>query len=172
MIYIARKQCSKITLEVACVGINPQTISANGQTVFNIVIEDDKSALNELVVTGHQTMSISLSGGTQTNRYITTLNYLEKYGNQKFQKNKRIGFRLKGDINFFKWLSSDIRVAGSFYRKSGDIGVQHYADFMPVYPGYYLLEDEAAKHLPESEIHPSYSSDRIAFNPNITLNKR
>ncbi|MGP1463490.1 hypothetical protein [Tannerella sp.] len=130
------------------------------------------SVLNELVVTDHQTLSISLSGGTQTNRYITTLNYLEKYGNQKFQENKRIGFRLKGDINFFKWLSSDIRVAGSFYRKSGDIGVQNYADFMPAYPGYYLLEDEAAKHLPESEIHPSYSSDRIAFNSNITLNKR
>ncbi|MGP1421004.1 MAG: hypothetical protein ACTTKI_05370 [Tannerella sp.] len=121
------------------------------------------SVLNELVVTDHQTLSISLSGGTQTNRYITTLNYLEEYDIQKFKENKQIDFSLKGDINFFKWLSADIEVAGSFHRKSGDNGVQHYADFMSAYPGYYLLGDEAAKHLPESEIQPPYSSDCIAL---------
>ncbi len=105
--------------------------------------------------------NLSLSGGTQTNRYIATLNYLEEYGNQKFQDNKRIGFSLKDDINFFKWLSADIGIAGSFYRKSGDNGVQNYADFTSAYPSYYMLRDEQGNELSFRQTKSEYEIERL-----------
>ena len=105
--------------------------------------------------------NLSLSGGTQTNRYIATLNYLEEYGNQKFQDNKRLGFSLKDDINFFKWLSADMGISGSFYRNSGDNGVSNYADLILGYPSYYMLRDEQGNELSLKQNKSEYEIERL-----------
>lgn len=105
--------------------------------------------------------NLAISGGTQTNRYMATLNYLGDYGNQKFQDNKRLGFSLKDDINFFKWLSADMGVTGSFYHKSGDNGVQNYADFMSAYPSYYMLRDEQGNELSFRQNKSEYEIERL-----------
>lgn len=44
-------------LEVSYVGMKPQSIAVNGRTKLSIVMTDDESALNEVVVTGYQTIS-------------------------------------------------------------------------------------------------------------------
>lgn len=125
-------------------------------------LDNRRQIENEFARTGlvHQ-HNLSLSGGTQTNRYIATLNYLEEYGNQKFQDNKRVGFSLKDDINFFKWLSADVGVNGSFYRNSGDNGVLNYADLVLGYPSYYMLRDEQGNEVPFMQNKSEYEIERL-----------
>ncbi|WP_373811266.1 SusC/RagA family TonB-linked outer membrane protein [Porphyromonas macacae] len=105
--------------------------------------------------------NLSVSGGTQANRYIATLNYLGDYGNEKFRERSRIGFSLKDDIKFFEWLSADFGVAGSFYRNSGDNGVKSYMDLISGYPGYYMLRDEAGNPIPLRQLKSEYEIERL-----------
>ena len=63
--------------------------------------------------------NLSLSGGTEKNNYLVSLNY---YGNNPYEKNRsdeRIGFTLKENVKFFEWLSADFGVIGSFTEDSG-----------------------------------------------------
>lgn len=65
---------------------------------------------------------MSLSGGTEKNNYLVSLNY---YGNNPYEKNRsdeRIGFTLKENVKFFDWLSADFGVIGSFTEDSGKNG--------------------------------------------------
>lgn len=105
--------------------------------------------------------NLSVSGGTETNRYIATLNFLGDYGNQKFQDNKRIGFSLKDNINFFKWLSADVGVAGSFYRASGDQGAKNYINLVTGYSSYYMLRNEQGRELPFPQSKSEYEIERL-----------
>ena len=66
--------------------------------------------------------NLSLSGGTEKNNYLVSLNY---YGNNPYEKNRsdeRIGFTLKENVKFFEWLSADFGVIGSFTEDSGKNG--------------------------------------------------
>lgn len=85
--------------------------------------------------------NFSISGGAENNRYIATLNYMGNYGNQKFRSNDRIGFSLKDDVDFFKWMSADFGVTGSFARSKGDNGAGNYINLMTSYPSYFMLRD-------------------------------
>ena len=63
--------------------------------------------------------NLSLTGGTENNNYLVSLNY---YGNNPYEKNRsdeRIGFTLKENVKFFDWLSADFGVIGSFTKDSG-----------------------------------------------------
>lgn len=66
--------------------------------------------------------NLSLTGGTEKNNYLVSLNY---YGNSPYEKNRsdeRIGFTLKENVKFFDWLSADFGVIGSFTKDSGKNG--------------------------------------------------
>lgn len=66
--------------------------------------------------------NLSLTGGTEKNNYLVSLNY---YGNNPYEKNRsdeRIGFTLKENVKFFDWLSADFGVIGSFTKDSGKNG--------------------------------------------------
>ena len=67
--------------------------------------------------------NLSLTGGTEKNNYLISLNY---YGNNPYEKNRsdeRIGFTLKENVKFFDWLSADFGVIGSFTKDSGKNGL-------------------------------------------------
>lgn len=104
--------------------------------------DNRKQIEDEFARTGvvHQ-HNFSISGGTNNNRYFATLNYMGNYGNQKFRNNDRIGFSLKDDVDFFKWLSADFGVTGSFARSKGDNGADNYVNLITGYPSYYMLKD-------------------------------
>lgn len=89
--------------------------------------------------------NLSVSGGSKNNRYIASLNYLGDYGNDKFRGKDRIGFNLKNDIDFTKWLSVDLGVSGSFVRDQGDNGVERYSDLILTHPSYYPLRDNEGR---------------------------
>lgn len=66
--------------------------------------------------------NLSLTGGTEKNNYLVSLNY---YGNNPYEKNRsdeRLGFTLKENVKFFDWLAADFGVIGSFTKDSGKNG--------------------------------------------------
>lgn len=66
--------------------------------------------------------NLTLTGGTEKNNYLVSLNY---YGNNPYEKNRndeRLGFTLKENVKFFDWLSADFGVIGSFTKDSGKNG--------------------------------------------------
>lgn len=92
--------------------------------------------------------NVSISGGTEKNRYIASVNYTGDYGNQRYQSSSRLGFNVKDDMQFFNWLSAYVGVSGSFTKSKGDTGAESsYVSLMQSYPSYYMLRDEAGNAL-------------------------
>lgn len=105
--------------------------------------------------------NLSVSGGSNKNRYMATFNYMGDYGHQKFQNSDRIGFSLKDDIDFCKWLSADFGVVGSFYRSEGDNGAGSYDSMVRNYPSYYMLRDESGRSMNLLRDKSQYELDRL-----------
>jgi len=105
--------------------------------------------------------NLSISGGTEKNRYIATINYMGNYGNQKFQSKDRIGFSLKDDVELYKWLSADFGVTGSFSRDKGDSGADNYINLMMNYPSYFMLRDGEGNPLNIQRTKSDYELDRL-----------
>lgn len=105
---------------------------------------DNRSQLEDFYArTGvlHQ-HNVSISGGNSRNRYALTLNYMGNTPTARYQSDRRYGFTLRDNVNFFKWLTADLGVATSFTRSKGDSGMGSYLGFYKSYPSYYLLKDE------------------------------
>ena len=64
-------------------------------TTHQIQIEDEFARVG--IVHQH---NLAISGGSNKNRYMATVNYMGDYGNQKYQSKDRIGFSLKDDVDF------------------------------------------------------------------------
>lgn len=89
-----------------------------------------------------QQHNLSISGGTEKNRYMATISYTGTKGNQKFNDNGRIGFSFKDDIQIYKWLSADFGVTGDINKNKGYNGAGNYIGLVTGYPSYYMLRDE------------------------------
>ena len=105
--------------------------------------------------------NLAISGGSNKNRYMATVNYMGDYGNQKYQSKDRIGFSLKDDVDFFDWLSADFGVTGSFYRSKGDNGAGSYSSLMSSYPSYYMLRDLQGNPLNFQRTKSDYELQRL-----------
>ncbi len=66
--------------------------------------------------------NLSLTGGTDKNNYLFSLNYYGNYPYEKNRHNERVGFTLKENVKFFEWLSANFGVIGSFTKDSGKNG--------------------------------------------------
>lgn len=119
-------------------------------------IEDEFARLG--VVHQH---NVSISGGTDRNRYMVSLNYMQDYGNQKFQSNDRIGFSLKDDVDLYDWLSADFGVTGSFSRSKGDTGADNYTNLVRNYPSYFMLRDANGNPLDFQTEKSDYELQRL-----------
>lgn len=124
--------------------------------------DNRKQIEDEFARTGivHQ-HNLSISGGTEKNRYIATINYMGNYGNQKYQSKDRIGFSLKDDVELYKWLSADFGVTGSFSRDKGDNGADDYENLMTDYPSYFMLRDEEGNPLSIQRLKSDYELQRL-----------
>ena len=124
--------------------------------------DNKKQIEDEFARTGivHQ-HNLSISGGTEKNRYIATINYMGNYGNQKYQSKDRIGFSLKDDVELYKWLSADFGVTGSFSRDKGDNGAGDYENLMMDYPSYFMLRDEQGNPLSIQRLKSDYELERL-----------
>lgn len=106
--------------------------------------------------------NVSISGGTEKNRYIASVNYMEDYGNQRYQSSSRLGFNVKDDMKFFDWLSAYVGVAGSFTKNTGDTGAESsYSTLIQNYPSYYMLRDEQGYALDWQRTKSDYELARL-----------
>ncbi len=109
-----------------------------------------------------QQHNLSLSGGSQKNRYIASINYTGSYPNQKYQSSSRLGFNLKDDMEFFDWMSAYIGISGSFTKSKGDTGAgSSYSSLMQSYPSYYMLRDEEGNPLNWQRNKSEYELERL-----------
>lgn len=117
---------------------------------------------DELVRVGvvHQ-HDLSVSGGNDKNRYIVSINYMGDYGNQKYQGVDRLGFNFRDNINFFKWMSADFGVAGSFTNDKGDDGMGKFSGLYKSGPSYNMLRDESGNPLSWQGQKSQYEIDRL-----------
>lgn len=105
--------------------------------------------------------NFSLSGGTDRNRFMASLNYTGNYGNQRYQSNSRIGFNLKDDLKLTRWLSASVGVSGNIYKDNGDNGVDGFESLYSIYPSYYMLRDENGNSLDWIAGKSEYELDRL-----------
>ena len=66
--------------------------------------------------------NLSLTGGTDKNNYLVSLNYYANYPYEKNRHDERVGFTLKENVKFFEWLSANFGVIGSFTKDGGKNG--------------------------------------------------
>lgn len=131
-------------------------------------MDNRKQIEDEFARTGitHQ-HNLSISGGTEKNKYIATINYTGTYNNQKYQNNDRIGFSIKDDVSFFKWLSADFGVTGSFTKTDRDNGSfknkenDTYMYLSKSFPSYYMLRDEQGNSLNWQRDKSDYELQRL-----------
>ena len=115
--------------------------------------------------------NLSLTGGTEKNNYLVSLNY---YGNSPYEKNRsdeRIGFTLKENVKFFDWLSADFGVIGSFTKDSGKNGFDQISSSgsrgnteLSLYTGgtsYQMLRNEDGSPREWKKNKSDYELDRL-----------
>lgn len=105
--------------------------------------------------------NLSVSGGDRNHRYMASLNYQGDYGNDRFRTKDRIGFNLKNDLTFSKWINIDLGVSGSFVRDNGDNGVPSYSDLVLSTPSYYPLRAEDGTPMSVPLDKSRYEIDRL-----------
>lgn len=124
---------------------------------------DNRSQLEDFYArTGveHQ-HNVSITGGSDKNRYAMTINYIGDYGNLKYQSSRQYGFTLRDNVKFFPWLKADVGVAGTFTRSNGDTGMGSYSNFYTQYPSYYMLRDQDGNPLNVPRYKSAYELERL-----------
>lgn len=95
--------------------------------------------------------NLSISGGTEKNSYLASINYLGNNENNKFVDSNQLGFNFKDNVKFFRWLSADFGVNGVFTTDKGKMGMAQstskridpsYNNLYTGWPSYNMLRDE------------------------------
>lgn len=73
-------------------------------------------------VSAIQQHNVSIRGGSDKYRYSASVNYEQKDDYNKNNENNRVGYTLKGNYNFFKWLKADVGVIGSHTKMDESYG--------------------------------------------------
>jgi len=76
--------------------------------------------------------NFSISGGTEKNAYMASINYLGNSPYEKTLQERRVGFNLKDNMRLTDWLTAELGVSGSFTRDGGNNGLS--AKAQPVGP--------------------------------------
>lgn len=84
--------------------------------------------------------NLSFSGGSDIYKYSLSANYQNNLPYEKEQSKKRIGFNLKNQFDFFKWLQVNVGIINSNYKEDYDNG---FIGFSNLYSKpYRLLRNE------------------------------
>ena len=86
--------------------------------------------------------NLSISGGTEKNSYLASINYLGNYENNKFANSDQLGFNFKDNVKFFHWLSADFGVNGVYTNNNTKIGMASSSTSLYTSsPSYNMLRD-------------------------------
>lgn len=125
----------------------------------------------ERVAIQHQ-HNLSISGGTEKNSYLASINYLGDYSNNEYVNSNQLGFNFKDNVKFFKWLSADFGVNGVFTTDKGKLGMaastatfeninSSYTGLYTGFPSYYMLHDENGNALTWQRKKSDYELQRL-----------
>ncbi len=87
-----------------------------------------------------QQHSVSLSGGSDMNRFILSGNYIGSRGYSRGSSNESINISIRDRVNVFKWLTGEVGAASNFgsSKSSAVDGLGYVRSIMP----YEMLKDE------------------------------
>lgn len=91
--------------------------------------------------------TIALSGGTEKQSYMASVNYMGDYGNEKYSGEDRLGFSLKNTTKFLPWLTADVALHCTFDRSTADLGAGSFGSML-ARPSYVMLFDDRGTPLP------------------------
>ncbi len=95
-----------------------------------------------------QQHNLSVRGGGEKFKYSASVNFTSNMANQKGISDNRIGYNVRTDYKFFKWLQADFSLMGSFYSLQENIGFK-VTDFINgKVPSYRVLYNEQGDQLP------------------------
>lgn len=86
--------------------------------------------------------NLSFYGGSEIYKYSLSVNYQGDHPYEKEQKTQRIGYNLKNQFDFFKWLRVNVGVLGSNVTKDYDNGINGYNFLNGGGPSYRMLRNE------------------------------
>lgn len=84
--------------------------------------------------------NIAVSGGSDIYKYSLSANYQQNLPYEKEQSNQRIGFNLKNQFDFFKWLEVNMGIINSNYKADYNNGFVGYSNLYA--KPYRLLRNE------------------------------
>lgn len=117
-----------------------------------------------------QQHNLSISGGTEKNSYLASINYLGDYKNNKFASSDQLGFNFKDNVKFFNWLSADFGVNGVFTNNKGKMGmasstskdiISNYTSLYTSWPSYNMLRDENGTPMAWQRSKSDYELQRL-----------
>lgn len=85
--------------------------------------------------------NLSFNGGSDIYKYSLSVNYQGDLPYEKEEETQRIGFNLKNQFNFFKWMRVDVGILGSNVTKDYDNGFTGYS-YLNSGPSYRTLWNE------------------------------
>lgn len=85
--------------------------------------------------------NLSFSGGSDIYKYSFSANYQENLPYEKEQSTQRIGFNLKNQFDFFKWLRVNVGIINSNVDESYDNGFSGYS-YLYSGPSYRMIYNE------------------------------
>lgn len=104
--------------------------------------------------------NLSLSGGNEKYKYLASINYLGSNPYNKAQNSDRFGFNVKNNIRFFKWLTADLGITGSFTTSKGNNGISG-VSLLTSDPSYMMLKDADGTSAVWRNGRSDYELDRL-----------
>lgn len=104
--------------------------------------------------------NISFSGGSDIYKYSFSANYQENLPYEKEQSTQRIGFNLKNQFDFFKWLRVNVGIINSNVNASYDNGFTGYSSLYSGQP-YRMLYNEDGTPAQWYNNKSQYEIDRL-----------
>ena len=86
--------------------------------------------------------NLSFSGGSDIYKYSLSVNYQGDSPYNKEEKIQRVGFNLKNQFNFFKWMRVDVGILGSNQTKDYDNGIDPFKNYYGKGPSYRTFWNE------------------------------
>lgn len=106
--------------------------------------------------------NLSISGGTEKNSYLASINYMGNNENNKFADNDQLGFTFKDNVKFFHWLSADFGVNGVYTNQKKKTGMSSSATSLYTsWPSYNMLRDDNGNPMVFQSSKSDYELQRL-----------
>lgn len=104
--------------------------------------------------------NLALSGGNEKYTYMASINYLGSKPYEKAKENNRFGFNVKNNVKFFKWMSADLGINGSFTDDKGSNGLTGIT-LLSSGPSYQMLKNEDGTPAVWRQTRSDYELERL-----------